>query len=259
MDYNVILDHIKTSYTEILGENLVGIYVHGSIAMNCFHWATSDIDYIVVIKQKLSEEQKLQLMQATIKLNELAPAKGIEMSVVLESHCREFVHPTPFELHFSNMHLKWFGEDPQGYCRNMNGVDPDLAAHFTIINHYGIVLCGQKIKEVFSKVPEEAYLDSIKADVEEAVTAILENPVYIILNLCRVAAYVQSGIVLSKEQGGSWGFENLPTDYRPFIHSALQAYRTGEELALNEQEAVSFSKAMLNRIRLTPEPTDGRA
>jgi hypothetical protein len=27
--------------------------------MNCFHWNSSDIDYIVVIEKELSEEQKL--------------------------------------------------------------------------------------------------------------------------------------------------------------------------------------------------------
>lgn len=248
MDYKTILDNIKNSYKAILRDNLVGIYIHGSIAMNCFHWDTSDIDYIVVIEKELSEEQKLKLMQATVEQNEAAPTKGIEMSVVLASYCREFIYPTPFELHFSNMHLKWFREDPLGYCKNMKGEDPDLAAHFTIINKYGIVLYGKEITETFSEVPKEAYIESIKADIEEAESLVMENPVYMILNLCRVAAYVKSGLVLSKEQGGLWGIEYLEAGYHSLIQSALECYKTGEKMLPNQREAEGCCKSMLEQI-----------
>lgn len=40
-----ILQKIKTSYQEILADKLVGIYVHGSIAFQCFNWKKSDIDF----------------------------------------------------------------------------------------------------------------------------------------------------------------------------------------------------------------------
>jgi streptomycin 3"-adenylyltransferase len=248
MNYQTILDNIKNSYSTILGDNLVGIYVHGSIAMNCFRWNTSDIDYIVVIDKEITEEQKLLLMRATVEQNELAPAKGIEMSVVLAKHCKEFKYPTPFELHFSNMHLQWFREDPSGYCKNMSGEDADLAAHFTIIHRYGIVLCGKEVKEVFSDVPKEAYVDSIRADICEATSSVMENPVYYILNLCRVAAYVESGLVLSKEQGGEWGLEFLNSGYHSLLISALECYRTGKEMIINHQEATEYCDAMLKQI-----------
>lgn len=53
--------------------------------------------------------------------------------------CNPFVYPTPFGLHFSAAHLKWFQENPDDYVKKMNGTDKDLAAHFTIINHCGVV------------------------------------------------------------------------------------------------------------------------
>ena len=40
---------IHGEYQTILGDNLVGIYVHGSIAFGCFHEEKSDIDFIAVI------------------------------------------------------------------------------------------------------------------------------------------------------------------------------------------------------------------
>jgi streptomycin 3"-adenylyltransferase len=130
----------------------------------------------------------------------------------------------------------------------MKGDDPDLAAHFTIINKYGTVLCGKEIAEAFSEVPKEAYLNSIQADIEEAVSSVVENPIYIILNLCRVAAYVKSGLVLSKEQGGLWGIEHLEAGYHPLIHNALKCYWTGETMLPNQREADVYCKSMLEQI-----------
>jgi len=112
MDYQVILNEIKKSYVEILGANLVGIYVHGSIAFNCFNWDKSDIDYLVIVNETLDYETKLKLMKATVELNTKAPPKGLEMSVVLKKHCLSFIYPTHYELHFSNMHLNWFNDNP---------------------------------------------------------------------------------------------------------------------------------------------------
>ena len=40
---------------------------------------------------------------------------GIEMSVLLQKDCKPFIYPTPFDLHFSAMHLKWYKENPEDY------------------------------------------------------------------------------------------------------------------------------------------------
>ena len=98
---------------EILGSNLVGIYLHGSAAMGCFNAEKSDIDLLVVINNDLAEEDKLRYMNMVVELNGLAPSKGIELSIVKKSVCKPFVYPSPFELHFSVMHLEWFQRDPQ--------------------------------------------------------------------------------------------------------------------------------------------------
>lgn len=139
MDYKIVLNNIKETYENIIKDNLVGIYVHGSIALGCFNWDKSDIDFIVVVKEKLSQDIKLQIMKVTSRLNEIAPSKGIEMSIVLQEYCNNFQYPTPFELHFSNMHVDWYKNNADDYCNKMNGTDSDLAAHFVIIRKAGVV------------------------------------------------------------------------------------------------------------------------
>ena len=95
----------------------------------------------------------------------------------------------------------------------MKGVDRDLAAHFTVICHRGKCLYGKGIQDVFGKVDRQYYLDSILSDIEDAEKDIMENPVYIVLNLCRVLACKREGTILSKKEGGEWGLKALPGSF----------------------------------------------
>lgn len=117
-------------------------------------------------------------MKHVVKLNEQAPAKGLKISIVKRKYCKPFVYPTPFELHFSPMHLQWVRDNPDNYVENMRGEDRDLAAHFTIINRYGIVLYGEKIENVFGEVSKKDYEESIWFDVECASEDIADEPMY---------------------------------------------------------------------------------
>lgn len=164
------------------------------------------------------------IMEATSKLNEIAPSKGIEMSIVLQQYCNNFQYPTPFELHFSNMHIDWYKNDADDYCNKMNGTDSDLAAHFVIIKKAGVVLCGSCIDEVFGDVPKEYYIESIKSDIEDAKTSIMDNPMYIILNLTRVLPYIRYELVFSKEQGAKWALNHIDIKYHDIIKRALSCY-----------------------------------
>ncbi len=249
MLYQNILDEIADKSKLIFKENLTGIYLHGSLAMGCFNPDKSDIDLIIVIENNITDIQKLQFMNHIVELNKAAPAKGIELSIVREEYCRNFLYPTPFELHFSNAHLQWFLDNPTDYIHKMNGTDKDLAAHFKIIKKYGVVLQGAEINDVFADVPEKEYIDSIWYDVEGAKEDILNEPVYIILNLCRVAAFLKNDLILSKKQGGEWALQNLSAQYNAFISKALQSYMRGNEMDFDRMEAQTFADDMLQMIK----------
>ncbi|MEG2017563.1 MAG: DUF4111 domain-containing protein [Clostridium sp.] len=243
-----VLTEIARQYESILGNNLVGIYVHGSLAFGCFNSRKSDIDFIVVVNRKPAIEEKEAMIKLLLELSSEVPEKGFEMSVVLAEVCERFIYPTPFELHYSAMHMQWCKEDLRKYCTTMKGTDKDLAAHFTVIKTVGYVIAGQPIAKVFGEVPRSAYLDSIELDVKNAVEEIYETPVYIILNLCRVLAFKKDGLILSKEQGGIWGMKNLDEKYEPLITEALKAYRDEENVDFNEQASLSFCNYMIEKI-----------
>lgn len=248
MECKEILIKIANEYYKILGNNLIGIYVHGSIAFGCFNPNKSDIDFIVVVNNIPSLEEKEALVQTLLCLNEEVPDKGYEMSVVLSRFCKEFIYPTPFELHYSIAHLQRCKDNLREYCISMNGMDKDLAAHFTVIKKVGYTIWGKPITEVFGDVPKENYLDSIKEDIGNATEEISGNSIYFILNLCRVLAYKNEGLILSKEQGGLWGKEKLPEEFRLLLSKALKNYKSEIEEVFDRELLLDFSNYMIGNI-----------
>lgn len=252
MDIRVkkILEQIKHLSIQIFGENLVGVYVHGSLALGCFSWDNSDIDFVVVLGNAPTQTQKEEYISGLLNINKNCPPKGLEMSIVLERYTRQFVYPTPFELHFSNAHLKQCSENIKEYCQHMNGTDKDLAAHFTIINKACVTVCGKPAKDTFGEVPKSDYFNSIKSDIENAEKDIIENPVYHILNLCRVLAYKNNNLILSKKDGGNWGLAHIDAQYAGIIREALNRYQGSASFRLdvNDDFLIDFAKYMHNLI-----------
>lgn len=246
MKYQKLLQDFTDMCKYLIGPRLTGIYLHGSLAMGCFHADKSDIDLIVVINGPLTFEQKTSIMNQIVHLNERAPAKGLEISIVNRLYCKPFVYPTPYELHFSQTHLQRFYEHPRRYIEGMRGEDKDLAAHFTMINHYGITLYGPSVPKVFGPVPKKDYADSIWLDVQQAARHSTADPIYLILNLCRVLAFLRQGLYLSKESGGRWALLRCPE--RPLIQQALDGYRSDKNIRFDPIAVQRFSAYMLREI-----------
>jgi streptomycin 3"-adenylyltransferase len=213
VDCPLLLNEIVNSYSTILKDNLVGIYLHGSLAMNCFNPLVSDIDFIVVVKSKLLFEDMRKLINVLLELSDVGPQNGFEMSVLLEKDTIvNFKYPTPFILHYSDMYKDKYMNDANYICGGFE--DTDLAVHFVIIRERGIALIGKPINEVFQKIPQKYYIASIMNDIIDARVKIINNPVYNTLNLCRVLCFLEEGKICSKKEGGEWAKAKLPVDYK---------------------------------------------
>jgi len=264
----ILLHRIAAACRNTLGDTLAGVYVHGSLAFGCFCWTQSDIDFLVAVRRPLSQAQKEALFRALLALEPDAPSKGLEMSAVLEAYCRSFIHPAPYELHYSPMHRARCLRDLPAYCAEMHGADPDLAAHFTVARAVGFPplgppaesglladagpavspLGGPPAESMFGPVPRAAYLDSIRQDVGTACSDILRTPASTTLNLCRTLAFAQEGLVLSKEQGGLWAACRLPPPYAGFAQSAAESYRSGAPFLPAPAQAQAFAAFLLPSI-----------
>lgn len=253
MFYEDLLRRFTEMSKRVLGDNLIGVYLHGSLAMGCFNPIKSDLDLILIVGNDVSKDIKLDFLQNVLEFNKEASKKGIELSIVKREFCEPFTYPTPYELHFSNTYVDWVKENPEDYIEKIIGTDKDLAAHFTIINKYGVTLYGAQINEVFGEVARDYYVDSIWYDIENAREDILNNPMYVTLNLCRVLAGLKDGLVLSKKTGGEWGISILPDEYIPFVNHALRCYLNDETMNVDSKDksdvAIGFADYMLMQIR----------
>jgi predicted nucleotidyltransferase len=216
----------------ILGDNLVGIYLHGSLAMGCFNPERSDIDLLVVTHRSMSPETKR--LTAGLMLAQSGAPRPLEVSWVLESELKHWRQPFPYDLHFSEGWRKRFEANLNRLDWEMWGsdakFDPDLAAHFTILlRRGGVVLFGPPVPQIFPVVPTSDYIDALLFDFEEARDEIVKNPVYGVLNLLRVFWYLRDGQISSKEEAGRWGAKVLPDQELRALAAAAVAVQTGAD------------------------------
>lgn len=243
-----ILSEIVSSYHYILKDNLVGVYLHGSLAMNCFNPNSSDIDLLIVVRESIEFKKMRNLINVLLKLSENGPKKGFEVSVLLEKDLINFKYPTPFLLHYSGQYKERYLNDGNYICGN--SYDSDLAAHIVITKHRGICLFGKPIDHVFKDVPKKYYIESIKGDVISSKTDIINNPVYYVLNLCRVLYYLREEVICSKLEGGQWACLNVPEQYRDLIKIALMTYRDSSIIFSYEtQKLIDFAEFMLGTFK----------
>ena len=68
----VIQSEVNTLQTELqrlLGQNLLGIYLHGSLALGGFQPGRSDIDVIVVTAQRVDLETKRRCIELLLRIS----------------------------------------------------------------------------------------------------------------------------------------------------------------------------------------------
>ncbi len=246
-----VFDRLAEICQELLGEILVGVYVHGSLALGGFTWAGSDIDVLIVVSDEPPFTVRRELIRRFLDLETICPRKGLELSIVLETDCREIRPSVPYCLHYSGAWREAYLRDMDKTLRELHGEDPDLPAHFAVANRACICLCGKAPAEVFAEVPPELYRESILFDVGNAAKDIFAHPVYVTLNLCRAIAFVRDGVILSKRDGAEWALLHLPERFAPLIGHAADCYRRGQPFsddALRDHFA-DFAKTCLSLLR----------
>lgn len=219
------LSDLTQAVQSLLNQNLVGVYVHGSIAMGCFKTDSSDIDILIVIEDKLDHALNLPLLTLFDNLAHQYQQK-LELSIIRREVLTNFTHPTPFEFHYPDPAHNQLKES------SIVRTDADLAGHFVITRQYGIALIGSPVSALFPEISRTDYLDSIVQDAYWCFDNIMAGadsgscriPKYAVLNFCRVLAFIHEDLVTSKQTGGEWGLANLPPEYHPLIEAALQEY-----------------------------------
>lgn len=223
---------LQTGMTDVLGTSLVGMYVHGSLALGCFN-ARSDVDLIAAVSRPLGLEEKLALTDVLLHVS--AAPYAIELHVLTTDQLHSWRHPSGFELHFGETHRESLAVEPVAELERMSPTDPDLAAHVKVARAAGIALAGLPPHEAFPEIPWEDYADALRRDLEWTRTS--RSALYGILSPCRVWASLETGEVHSKASGAEWALPRLPADLRPHVQRALASYvGAGEAIDVDDDE-----------------------
>jgi len=221
------------------GLDTVGVYLHGSLAMQCFYRAKSDVDVLVVVPETLSEAERGQVARTLAQRSCDRPMLGdFELSVLTAAQAATHRHPRPFEVHYSAAWTEAVLADRVDY--GIEHADPDLAAHITVVRQRGAVVGGPSPVDLFADVPHDDYLAAILADLEDVLSGqqLLSAPYYGVLNACRVLATLElgPGTVLSKQEGAVWARESLPAAHLPLVEQALEWYRSARPVTAEERD-----------------------
>ena len=65
---DTVINSFVEKSNEILQDNLVGIYLHGSAVMGCYNPTKSDIDLIIVVKDSIEDSVKRAFMDMVVEL-----------------------------------------------------------------------------------------------------------------------------------------------------------------------------------------------
>ena len=102
---------------------------------------------------------------------------------------------------------------------------------------------------MFAEVPDRYYRDALWYDIEGAAEEITEYTMYLTLNLARVLAYKEDGLVLSKKEGGEWAIRHLPSEYHPLITDAIHEYSESADVVHDKALAKCYAEYAITRIK----------
>ena len=205
----------------ILGANLVGVYLYGSLTQLAFAPARSDIDCLVVVRRDLTHAQFLKLRTWLAQAAIADPwIPRLQMQVLVKG--------------------KLLRADTRGCLYQFgvlrrSGSDGNPIIWMNVLGS-GLTLCGPApatfLPPINSQmlfkalVREIAYL---RAEIGAPASKWRELPfyrTYAVLTLCRILySYRKNGVVVSKPRAARWALRALPTRWHSLIRGAVASDR----------------------------------
>ena len=249
-----VLEIFVSKIKSELAENLVGVYLVGSLASGDFD-LDSDMDFLVVTKRELTETNMRHLQDIQKKVYGLDhyPAKHLEGSYISindlndwstagEKKLYYFDHgSTTFEwsIHDNNWHVRW------------------------VLRERGITLIGPEPETLLQPIPLDELFKEMKTSMRqilEAFTDALNQPLnfwnsqfgqsFVVLTYCRILHTLNTGTVQSKKAGTKWAKQYVAPQWIKLVDQAWrdrEGVRFGEKIGQRADpellfETVAFMK-----------------
>jgi len=216
---------------EILGGELVGCYLYGSLARGCFHPRTSDVDVLVVSEGPCRDDAVRRICLAHDQIRIPADAVFVTKGQIALDRT-----PTPVDFTIK----LGLGVRP---IRSPEGSRDFLLVRQEVLD-CDMALVGRPAREVMRPVPWPLLAQAL----DHLLPNILphfKNPA---LMLCRVAYAFANRSLCSKQAAGDWALAALAPRWHGMVGNALEKYRSGvadnqgpdEELYAFERYCVDY-------------------
>jgi predicted nucleotidyltransferase len=219
--------------TAALAEDLIGVYLVGSIATGDFD-LDSDVDFLVVINTELTETNIKSLQEIQIKVHEIDcyPAKHLEGSYISIGDLNNWRTVGEKELYYFDNGSTEFEQSTH-----------DNKWHVRwILRERGITLIGQKPEQIMQSIPLHELSKEIKTAMVEDMKAFedeIDRPrsfwnsrfgqSFAVLTYCRMLHTLHTGTVQSKKAAVKWAKQFVEPKWVKIIDQSW-----------NEREGVRF-------------------
>jgi Aminoglycoside adenylyltransferase, C-terminal domain/Nucleotidyltransferase domain len=247
-DINEILVLLSEGLREIFGEQLVGLYLIGSLTYGDFHRGSSDIDFLVVLKNKLSKEQleKVKIMHAIIGDKYPTWSTRMDGLYITEAMLNNAEPPTAPSPCISQGEIY-----PANYEDENEWV---LTLHY--LYESGVALVGIEPKKIICPVDIKAVREASKKDLHKKWepkwndTSFLQNSLnqaIVVLTLCRKLYREKESVnVVSKRVASAWVKKTYGKPWSDLIDKA-ENWQHGQEMNA-VKETQDFIKFVLETI-----------
>lgn len=228
----------------VLGDNVIGLYLHGSATMGAFQYLRSDFDMLAVVEEPLTKDEQRLVAELLMDPEMPCPGSGLELSIVTDASLDIESHSPPFELHLSTVPEARTFVDGHGHPG-----DPDLLLHYAVARARGKAISGPSPEEMFPLIPRSWVLEAMADELGWALAN--ATPGYAVLNAVRALRYAYTGELVSKPEGAYWFFR-LKKHMTP-VRLALKQHLGRSEYGPTAEQAervVGWVLDEINRVRM---------
>lgn len=248
------LNQIVEIWKKHMQDELVGIYLHGSIVLSAFNPESGDIDILVVVRDSFGIGKKLEIAKDIIEID--GCPRPIEMSAIKSCDAKNWKTPGNCVFHYSDFWTEKYKKrlndsNEEVYVADNEFPDADVTSYIRLINQSGIVLYGREIKEVFCDISDEDFWSAISAEIDDYDFHSCK-PRYLasnILILGRILSFKITKQILSKYDAGIWMMDYVPEELKHLPEGAMRIWFEGDKCDFLEEDLERLKKFLVDEIK----------
>lgn len=220
-----LLGALLLGVQQTLGQNLVGLYLRGSLAMGDFDPLASDVDFFAVTEHLLTEAEFTDLTTMHDALAQLPNpyAVHLEGAYIPRISVRRFTLGERLPTLYRQERLKWFEHDYNWMLERW------------VVRAHGLTLCGPAPATLIDPISTDELREAVRLRMPEWLRWAnqsgdpdwelhLGQKAYVIETMCRALCTLATGTLPSKPQAVAWALETLPEPWRSTVVRS-QAWR----------------------------------